>query len=299
MANSVGTPARDIRIDIALVRGLLLEQFPNFSALAISPVDEGFDNVTYRLGNEMALRIPRREVGDRLIRNEQKWLGGIGARVPLPIPAPLYLGVPQGSYPWAWSIVPWFDGTTVDLEDPLGSEALVLAAFLKALHVAAPDNAPPNDVRGVPLRARQAFIEERMDRLEKASDVITPRVKAIWNEALEAPLDCALTWLHGDLHARNVLVREGRFSAVIDWGDMTAGDKATDLACLWMLLPDEKARAAVMEMLDDVSETTWKRAKGWAVSFGVMLVDTGRVDHPRHEVMGRKTLARVSNLDDF
>ena len=97
-------------------------------------------------------------------------------------------------------------------------------------------------------------------------------------------------WLHGDPHARNVLTKDGKLAGFIDWGDICVGDPASDLACVWMLLPDHRARAEALEVYA-ASEATVARAKGWAFTFAAMLLDSGLINHPRHAVMGEKTFA--------
>jgi aminoglycoside phosphotransferase (APT) family kinase protein len=132
-----------------------------------------------------------------------------------------------------------------------------------------------------------------MQRLERTTNWITPALKAIWNKALEAPMDIQPTWLHGDLHARNVLVEDGVITGIIDWGDMTAGDRATDLAAIWMLFSEQKVRQRAIVEYGNISEATLHRAMGWAILFGIVLLDTGLVDNPRHATMGEKTLHHV------
>jgi aminoglycoside phosphotransferase (APT) family kinase protein len=111
--------------------------------------------------------------------------------------------------------------------------------------------------------------------------------------ALEAPLDVGPTWLHGDLHPRNVLVEGGALSGIIDWGDITAGDAATDLAAIWMLFDDANARRAALNAYGWLSPATLARARGWAVHLGATLLDTGLVDNPRHARIGERTLLRL------
>jgi aminoglycoside phosphotransferase (APT) family kinase protein len=101
------------------------------------------------------------------------------------------------------------------------------------------------------------------------------------------------TWLHGDLHSRNVLVEHGLISGIIDWGDITSGDCATDLASIWILFSHSQARHDALAAYGNVSEATVKRAKGWAVLFGVMLLDTGLIDNPRNAAIGECILRRA------
>ena len=122
----------------------------------------------------------------------------------------------------------------------------------------------------------------------------------MWDEALQAPLDVEPTWLHGDLHPRNVISRAGTLAAVIDWGDVCAGDRATDLASLWMLLSGASARGRAREIVDAqgvVSDATWARARGWAVFFGAIMLVSGLDDGDElFAQCGRLTLGRVAGL---
>ena len=288
-----GTPAAEINIDEPLIRALLREQHPDLAHLPCVPVDVGWDNVMVRLGESLCLRLPRRTVAATLIENEQAWLPGLSKVLPLPTPAPLRVGLPGCGYPWRWSIVPWLAGDAADLAPPASSEATRLGAFLKALHIPAPAAAPSNPARG-PLQERAARIEERMQRLAAMSaPVVTSDIYRVWEAALTASIDVGPTWLHGDFHARNVLVKDGVLTGVIDWGDITAGDRATDLAAIWMLFAEPEARSQALISSGSVTQATYLRAKGWAVGFGVILLDSGLVDHPRHAAMGAKTLQRV------
>lgn len=289
-----GTPRAEFPVDAALVSALLVEQHPDLSGMPLAVVGEGWDNVMFRLGDALAVRMPRRAAAAPLIERELAWLAHLAPRLPLAVPAPLREGRPGCGYPWRWSVLPWLPGTAGDLEEPAGGEAPRLAAFMEALHQPAPADAPRNPVRGVPLANRRAMVEARLARLVSRTSLVTPAHEAIWQAALEAPLDAGDTWIHGDLHARNLLVCEGRLTGVIDWSDMAAGDRATDLAAIWGTLPTREARAEAMHACGAVSEATWARARGWAFAFGVMLLDSGLADHPRHATMGERTLRRLS-----
>src|SRR5581483_1934718 len=174
------------------------------------------DNAMFRLGDRWAVRVPRRAVAADLIAHEQAWLPRLAARLTLPIPVPYRAGAPGRGYPWRWSVVPWIDGVAADQCPPLASQAEPFAAFLRSLHGPAPADAPTNRFRGVPLRARAAALAERMQRLASRTSLITPRIRDIGRTALDAPLDLAPTWVHGDLHSRNVLVANGAIAGVID-----------------------------------------------------------------------------------
>ena len=289
-----GTPAADVAIGTDLARHLLERQHPDLSRRSIRLAGEGWDNAMFRLGDDLALRMPRRDSAALLIEHEQRWLPGLQAGLPLEIPAPVRVGAPDLGYPHAWSVVPWFEGQTADIDGLGEGDAERFGAFLAALHRPAPDAAPRNPVRGVPLEVRREALEERMDRVAVGTSLVDDAIRRLWSEALEAPDDAPETWIHGDLHARNVLVHAGRLRAVIDWGDVAKGDAATDLAALWMLFDSPAARAVALERRGPVSEATLARARGWAVFFGVVLLDTGLVDHPAHARMGERTLRRLS-----
>lgn len=287
-----GTPAAEVPIDGELVRGLLREQFPDLSGEPLALLDSGWDNEMYRLGNELLVRLPRRPSAVPLLEREQAWLPSLAKRLPIPVPVPVCHGSPSDRFPWPWSILSWLPGKTADLAAPARHQGRRWARFLRALHLPAPEEAPDNPLRGCPLEARKERVEEGLGRLRQDTESITPVVLEIWERALEAPEAAESCWLHGDLHARNVLVEGGKISGVIDWGDLTAGDAATDLASVWSLLGNPVGRA---ECLSEYGppEDLLARAKGWAVFFATMLLDTGRVDHPRHAAMGRAIFRRL------
>lgn len=286
-------PAADIEIDEALVRALLREQHPDLADLPLQSMDSGWDNAMFRLGDALAVRLPRRVATTKLIEHEQKWLPQLAPLLPIPVPAPVRTGQPADNYPARWSIVPWLKGRNADLCEPRADQAERLAAFLCALHRPAPADAPFNPWRGVPLRERAEQIAERIRRLEQHTTLLNNDVVRIYHEAMSAPVDVAPTWLHGDLHGGNLLVDDGVISGVIDWGDMTSGDRATDLATLWMNFADRKARENAMRACNGVSDATWLRARGWAVFFGITLGTSGLAGDTRHALMARRTLERV------
>lgn len=252
---------------------------------------EGWDNVIFRLGDGLAVRVPRRVEGARLILNEQRWLPGLADRLPLPVPTPVHAGTPGAGYPWAWSVVPWIDGTAIEhhaVPDWL-TVAEQLGAFLAAMHQPATADAPRNPYRGVPLADRSERLAQSLDALRDVAD--RARVEARWAELVETPpRDGPPLWLHGDLHGLNLLAGDdGTLSGVIDFGDMTAGDRATDLSVAWIVLPADvrdrfRQTAGAHHPVDD---DTWARARGWALCLGV--AHLGGDD--RIAPMGRRAVA--------
>jgi len=289
----LGTPDAEYAIDESLVSRLLVDQHPDLAHLPLRAADAGWDNTMFRLGDQLAVRLPRRAAAANLIAHEQCWLPRLSKELSLPVPAPYRVGKPALGYPWAWSVVPWLKGLTADQSQPCASQSVPFARFLRSLHVRAPADAPANSLRGVPLCQRAPVVEERMRRLAGRTGLITPRIRQIWNEALHAPLDGTVTWLHGDLHPRNVLVEDGVITGIIDWGDITSGDCATDLASIWMLFTEPRSRQEAVEAYANLTEATVQRAKGWAVLFGVMLLDTGLTDNPKHGAIGERILRHL------
>ena len=291
--NPLGTPPAEVCIDTALVRSLVHQQFPQYASHRIQPMGSGWDNVMMRLGSDLLVRLPRRAIAAVLIEEEQRWLPELSSRLPIDVPVPIHVGRPSRDYPWPWSIVRWLPGEGADRSPPDADEGCRLASFLSCLHQAAPAGARVNPVRGVPLATRADQVCERLDRLVRTTDAITPAVRTAWHDALAASPNTERLWLHGDLHPLNVLVSRGRITGVIDWGDLTAGDVATDLAVFWMLF-DGPARERALAAYGSVDIHMRARAKGWAVLFGVVLLDTGLMDHPRHAAVGAAILRRIA-----
>jgi aminoglycoside phosphotransferase (APT) family kinase protein len=265
----VPTPAAEFAVDVPLVRALLRDQHPDLAELPLEVVAEGWDNVIVRLGDLLAVRLPRRAAAARLIEHEQRWLPDIARRVApvVPVPDPVRIGRPALGFPWSWSVVRWLPGAPA--ADRVGGERMgeQLAAFLDLLHRPAPPDAPENPVRAVPLATRTEALLTRLS----TQDVPRAReLAALWRAAAARPAHTAPpVWVHGDLHPFNVLVDPGpdralRLTAVIDFGDVTAGDPAVDVATAWLTL-DGAGRAVLRERLA-VDDDTWERARGWAVS---------------------------------
>lgn len=292
----VGMPAADLQVSPELVTLLLREQRPELADLPVVRLSEGWDNFMFRLGRERVVRMPRRAQAADLVLFEQRWLPLLAPRLCIDVPAPLHVGVPGCGYPWHWSVVPWFEGVCLDeVAEPCSvAEAQRFAMFLRQLHQPAPADAPHNPARGVALATRASAVGERMMRVRALSPLITPALERIWEAGLAAPLSAARCWLHADLHALNVLGHQGRIRAVIDWGDLTAGDPASDLASTWLLFEDAAAREALLEAYAP-EDTLLARARGWAVALGATLLDSGLANSPRHAAIGAATLRRLGS----
>ena len=294
MSHITKRPDAEVVVDTETVRTLLRTQHPDLCDLPLEECAAGWDNFIFRLGAGMAVRLPRRLASVAMLEHEQHWLPTIARHLPIPVPAPLRIGKPGDQYPWPWSIVPWLSGETADLAPLRADQAKPLAGFLRALHVAAPADAPRNPARGVPIQQKAAVVEKRIQRLGQKTSLVTSTVTKVWESALQAPPAELVTWFHGDLHPQNVLTEDGELTGVIDWADIAAGDSATDLASIWMLLPTVAARESAMAEYGSVSAATWLRALGWAVDLGTLLLEAGLVDNPRHAKIGELTLQRIT-----
>jgi aminoglycoside phosphotransferase (APT) family kinase protein len=258
--------ADELEIDDALVRQLLAEQFPEWSELPLSRVEPmGTDNAIFRLGDELALRLARRKGPTEPGGKELDWLPRLAQLLPVEIPVPLAQGHPSAEYPWFWDAYSWVEGETVPIEEiDAVRAARDLAGLIAALQQVNPTGAPPG--RGIPLAERDKEIRHWLARFHG-----NPAVTTLWEGALAAPpWDGPPVWHHGDLDARNWLVRDGRVSGVIDWGGMGVGDPACDVSVAWKLHSHE-ARDAFREALP-TDDATWARARGWVLSQAVAIL---------------------------
>ena len=258
--------AEEIETDEALVRRLLAEQFPRWADLPIDPVASyGTDHDIYRLGEHLAARLPRIGWATKQAAKEAKWLPKLAPHLPLAVPVQLAMGHPGAGYPFDWSVYEWLPGENANgTIDDLVQAAVDLAAFVNALRqvdATGADPRPPHG-RGGPLaegdeQVRRS-IAELGDRIDGDSTLRS------WEESLYAPAwDGAEVWVHGDLLPGNLLVVDGRLSAVIDFGGLYVGDPACDVQPAWNVFAgDSRIRFRAELEVDDAS---WLRGRGWAL----------------------------------
>ncbi len=285
---SQNMPPAEVGVDAELVAGLLSDQWPDWTGQAPVLFANGWDNTLFRVGESHIVRLPRRSLAAQLVKNEAKWLPLLAPRLPIPIPAPVLAGNPGRGFPWSWNVVPWLPGRSVAESQSLDSKsaAIEMAAFLTALHHPAPEEAPSNPFRGGPLSERDSGFRERVQLLNPS-----PSVLELWDELSSSPAHSGpAVWLHGDLHPHNLLERDGSLSAVIDFGDITAGDPATDLAVAWMLSPT--AVPVVREAYGDEDPSLWRRARAWALHFSLVYL-LNSDDNPTMRGIGERTLQAV------
>jgi aminoglycoside phosphotransferase (APT) family kinase protein len=303
-------PAADVEVSAELVRRLLADQHPDLARLPVEFLANGWDNELYRVGDGLIARLPRRALGAEIIKNEQRWLPGLAPRLPLPIPYPERTGVPARGYPYSWSVVPYLPGVPAAQAgsfDPAAAAAAV-GGFLGALHVPAPADAPANPFRGVPLAERAGNFAVNLALLTGQDLLDRDAVLRVWDAALAAPgYEGPPLWLHGDLHPANILVNDGQVSGVIDFGDITAGDPASDLSVAWMLLPPSyhasfwsayqvaggsRGSRASWGSWVQVDDALRARARGWALNLAIVFLAHSE-DNPVLLEVGRRTLRTV------
>jgi aminoglycoside phosphotransferase (APT) family kinase protein len=269
-------PEDAVRVDPDQVRRLLAAQFPHWAELPVTPIPKpGVDNITYRLGDALSVRMPRFPRWEGQVRYEQEWLPRLGPLLPLAVPVPLAKGEPGEGYPFVWSVYRWLPGDRADLEriaDPRQA-ALDLAEFLRALQAVDPAGGPPpgwsngfrgaalDDPRDSPVLADR--MRQRIAALEGLAD--TDALTAVWQTALGAPAwDRPPVWIHGDPAPGNLLTAHDRLSAVIDFGTLAVADPACDLIAAWTFL-DADTRDVFRDALA-VDDATWARGRAWGLS---------------------------------
>jgi aminoglycoside phosphotransferase (APT) family kinase protein len=279
-------------IDAELVGRLVRAQFPKWADLPVQPVKNGgWDNRTFHLGPSLLARLPSAERYAAQVEKEQTWLPRLAPLLPVAIPEPVAMGRPAEGYPWRWSIYRWIDGDAaeVSLLRADRSFARALAAFLAALHAAdaggGPAPGPHSFFRGGPLSVYDAETREAISRLEDRN--VAARATRLWDHAVSTRWRERAVWVHGDFAAGNLLVRDGRLAAVIDFGCLSVGDPACDLGIAWTFL-DPAARTAFRAALD-LDEATWSRAKGWVLWKALILV-TGLADVPAGDLTRAKRI---------
>ncbi len=252
----------------AVAARLVASQFPQWAGLPVRPVAlDGWDNTTFRLGDELSVRLPSHDAYVPQVEKEQRWLPVLARQLPLPIPEPVAMGGPGDGFPRPWSVYRWIGGDTacVGRIASLTAFAADLAGFLAALYAIDASGGPPagrhNFFRGGPLDTYDAQSREAIRLLEPELDA--DAATAVWEAALIRTWDRSPVWVHGDVAASNLLVAEGALCAVIDFGCAAVGDPACDLVIAWTFFSGE-SREVFRDGLR-LDDATWARGRGWAL----------------------------------
>jgi aminoglycoside phosphotransferase (APT) family kinase protein len=255
-------------ITAEVVSRLVAEQFREWAHLTVAPVElDGWDNTTFRLGDELSVRLPSADWYVAQVEKEQRWLPVLAPQLPLPVPEPVAQGAPGEGFPRPWSVYRWLPGepATEERVEGLTRFATDLAGFLAALYAIDPAGGPPagphSFFRGGPLATYDAETRETISALD--GEIDAGAATRVWEAALAATWDGRAVWVHGDVAASNLLVVDGRLSAVIDFGCSAVGDPACDLTIAWTFFSGE-SREAFRGRLG-LDEGTWARGRGWAL----------------------------------
>ncbi|WP_442817770.1 aminoglycoside phosphotransferase family protein [Streptomyces sp. NBC_01591] len=279
-------------IDESLVHRLIASQFPDWAGLPVEPVfPVGTSNAMYRLGEDLVVRLPRTAGAAGDVEKEQRWLPRLAPSLPVAVPVPLGKGAPAEGYPWHWSVFRWLAGANPvvgEAAEP-GPLAADLAHFVTALHLIDPADGPPS-FRSEPLTARDASTRAALADLHEAVD--TGAALVVWEAALRASAPTGpAVWIHADLQPGNLLLANGRLSAVIDFGCMGLGDAAVDLIAAWYLLPAH-ARGVFRTALN-ADDAAWVRGRGWALSTALGELRYYRDSNPAMAAIARHVIREV------
>ncbi|MEU3189393.1 aminoglycoside phosphotransferase family protein [Streptomyces sp. NPDC006992] len=289
----------EVRVDEAVVRSLLREQQPEWSALPLSPAGEGTDNRMYRLGEQLLVRLPRTPDNAKAVRKEQTWLPRLAPHLSCRIPEPVYAGIPSSAFPLAWSVYRWIDGDEAGLGPVIDWPAFGadLAAMVQSLHsiplMGATRQGELSWYRGGGLQACDRWISECFDncRTIEGLDLDIAHLWHLWQCALASSEPSGhQVWLHGDLKPSNLLVRQGKLHAVIDFGALSVGFPDAEHSPLWDFPPG--ARQAYWDAMS-LDNATWLRARAWAIAVGV----SGVVDYwTTYPAFGDECLSRLRTI---
>lgn len=287
----------EVDIDLAIVKHLIATQFPQYSKLELSLVQSsGTDNVMFRLGDKMSVRLPRKAEAEPAITRECTWLPKLAPHLPLAIPEPIAKGKASENYPFSWSICRWHEGKNASLDNitDVHQMAIDLAAFISAFQTIDTTSGPlPTHPlhRGAPLAGRDEVTRTSIKELDGMID--TKTALAVWEEALELPTwQNPPVWIHGDLHYGNLLAHNSKLAAVIDFGAMRVGDPACDLMTAWNLFTAD-IRKTYRSTLN-VDDATWLRGRAWALSVAVHALPYYKDSNPFLANLSRYTINEVS-----
>jgi aminoglycoside phosphotransferase (APT) family kinase protein len=286
----------EIMIDAALVRHLLSDQFPAWAGQPLARVpSSGTDNALFRLGDDMAVRLPRIAGATGQVEKDLQWLPRMSPALHVSAPVPLGLGQPGRDYPWTWGVYEWIAGAEArpgDLADPdaIAADLAVFLADLKTVDTAGGPAPNLESGRGCPLPIRDEETRAAIAALE--GEIDTRAANAAWDDALEAaPYSDPPAWIHGDLLPGNLLVRDGRLVAVIDWSCLGLGDTACDLIPAWSLLSGRSRQ--VFRDRTGADDAAWRRGRGWALSIAVIQLPYYMHTNPGIVATARRTVAEV------
>lgn len=281
-------------VDTLLVGRLVAAQFPRWADLPIAKVSSaGTDNVICRLGEDMAVRLPRRPWVAANLAREHVWLPRLAPLLPLAVPVPLAAGIPGEGFPFPWGVYQWLDGGNAADEPDLGlaDAAVRLGLFVAALERIDTAGGPPS-FRGGPVSMLDDRVRGEIRDLGADGTLDPDLATAAWETALAAPAwDGDLVWVHADLSPLNLLARHRRLTAVIDFGGLGLGDPAIDMLPAWEWLTARTRGLFRAETGAD--DATWARGRGWGLGLGLGAAHFYRDSNPALAAIGRHAIAQA------
>jgi aminoglycoside phosphotransferase (APT) family kinase protein len=274
---------RKAEITVEVVSCLIAEQFPQWADLEILPVAlDGWDNTTFRLGDEMSVRLPSDTGYVPQIDKEHRWLPFLAPQLPLRIPRPIAKGEPGCGFPAPWSIYGWLSGEPAAIVGVVDHDRLAedLGAFLAALQAVDADGGPPPGPHSANRGGLVSMWDEEVRRMigELHTEIDVDGATAVWEMALVRESTGPSVWVHGDVTGSNLLFSDDRLCGVIDFGCSAVGDPACDLTPAWTMFEGtSRERFKAMFTLNDGA---WARARGWALWKALIEIPGRPADDP-------------------
>jgi aminoglycoside phosphotransferase (APT) family kinase protein len=282
----------EVEVDDDAVAALVRTQLPELASRSLRRVStHGTDNVIYRCGDDLAVRLPRIGWAVGQVEHEHTWLPQLAPHLPAPVPLPVAVGEPGLGYPYRWLVYRWLAGRDAMSDGHVDWVALAreLASFVTALHDIDPAGAPTSTGRGAPLEPEDESVRAAIEHL--GGEIDTGRALDVWEAALAAgPWTAHPVWVHGDLLPGNVIVTTGRLAGIIDWASSGLGDPACDAMIAWAMPP--AARDVFRDALG-LDDATWQRARGWTVQQAVQFIPYYRTSLPDAVAAARTRLDAV------
>lgn len=249
---------------------------PRLSGLPLTALPaQGSSNALFRLGDELLVRLPRQPGGSASIEKEARWLPYVAPHLPVDVPQVVAVHDPALGYPERWSVVRWLEGSPVAPGSGSAELARDLAAVVLALRdlpvsTEAVADASLRWYRGEPLASRDADTRADLATCRGLGlDLDLDLAEDLWSAAMALPAgEERLGWYHGDLVAENLLHRDRRLTAVLDFGGLGVGDPTVDLVVAWDVL-DAPSRDVFRAALG-VDDATWLRGRAWALCIALM-----------------------------
>lgn len=282
----------EIKIDEQLVRQLLQNQFKQWSKLPLKQIKSyGSDNTIFRLGKNMCIRLPRVPGIDKQINKKQHWLSYLAPHLPLTIPVLLEKGEPEENYPGNWTIYSWLEGqntTTEPIKDQRQA-AIDIAQFITALQKIDCSSGPLSR-RGGSLSTQDKEVRNALKELSGIIDI--KKAASVWESCLQAPAwNKPLVWIHSDLLPGNLLIKQARINAIIDFDMLGIGDPACDLLPAWSIFSTGTRETFRSELY--VDDATWIRGRGWALSIGLIILPYYMHTNPSLVAIGKRLISEV------